>query len=186
MGFTLDDAFPSDFLKADDFPKPQTLTIAEVIKTDMLDDKGRNRFKLSFVELPKKYLGMNVINWKTIAGMYGEDTDGWTGNAIKLYKTKTNTPDGIKDCVRIMPVDDAQVTTSAKPAPDNSVLHFVEAAKALFLGEEEKVVAAKISAAALACGFKGQWNKLPADKLDLVLAKLGEMPLDNPGDSLPE
>ena len=50
----------------------------------------------------KKVLGLNKINTKMIASMYGDEVEGWIGKEVLLFPTKTQNQQGqIVDCVRI-------------------------------------------------------------------------------------
>jgi hypothetical protein len=47
-------------------------------------------------------LGLNKVNGKTIASMYGKDVSKWIGKQIALYVTHINSFGGT-DCIRIRP-----------------------------------------------------------------------------------
>lgn len=50
----------------------------------------------------QKVLGLNKINTKMIASMYGDEADHWIGQEVLLYPSKTQSATGeIVDCVRI-------------------------------------------------------------------------------------
>jgi hypothetical protein len=50
-----------------------------------------------------KPLALNSTNAKTIAALYGNDTDGWTGKRITLYTTTTEMNGEVIECIRIKP-----------------------------------------------------------------------------------
>jgi hypothetical protein len=55
-----------------------------------------------FRNVPKP-LGLNATNCKTIAALYGNDTDGWVGKRITLYPTTTQMGGETVECVRVRP-----------------------------------------------------------------------------------
>lgn len=65
------------------------VTIAEV-KQGTLKNAGGTEDKVPFLvfEGQPKPFGCNKTNAKVIAAMYGEDTDGWAGKAVTLFRTE--------------------------------------------------------------------------------------------------
>jgi len=114
MGWTRADAFPSEYLKADDFKPekggPQVWTIREMTRKEVLDEatgKEKMKYYLWFEE-DKRCLGLNVTNWLLIEAMYGDNLhDEWMGKRVKLYTTKVPFGNGLVDAVRILPPDNA-------------------------------------------------------------------------------
>lgn len=112
--------FPTMYLSAADLAgKEVTLTI-RALQIDELDVKGgkEERPVLYFEETAakaretrkqEKRLILNKTNAKTIASMYGNKAEGWTGKAITLYPTETEAFGERVDCVRVRP-------TAPKPA----------------------------------------------------------------------
>ena len=49
----------------------------------------------------QKPMIFNVINMKTIAKMYGSDTDGWIGKRVQIYATTTKFGSDTVECLRI-------------------------------------------------------------------------------------
>ena len=41
---------------------------------------------------------------RTIATLYGNYTEDWVGKRVTLYATKTHSPAGETDCIRVRPV----------------------------------------------------------------------------------
>jgi hypothetical protein len=79
------EAFPSNFLKADDLGgKDVTVTIesCEMESIGQGHDK-QDKLVLSFVGKGKKMV-TNKTNAKTIAKLHGDDTDDWPGKRIIL------------------------------------------------------------------------------------------------------
>jgi len=82
---TINDAFPSDFLKVEDLQgKNVTVTIASA-KIDEIG-QGQNRERKIIVSLAgkTKKLVCNKTNAKVIAGLYGEEITAWAGQRITL------------------------------------------------------------------------------------------------------
>ena len=95
---------PSEFLFAHDLPpgKDTIVTIDKVAAGTITGDKGKTSRKpmASFVGAVKK-LALNKTNARTIAALYGPDTDAWSGKAIALYATTTMMGPETVDCVRV-------------------------------------------------------------------------------------
>ena len=51
-----------------------------------------------------KPLGLNSTNCKTIAAMYGNDTDRWIGKRITMWPTTTQFGADTVDCIRVRPI----------------------------------------------------------------------------------
>lgn len=71
----------SKFLKKDDFPSPEVLTIKDCSLEEV--GKGDTRWVLFFKEKAKGVV-LNVTKIKQLEGAYGDDTDGWVGKKVKL------------------------------------------------------------------------------------------------------
>src|ERR1700690_876611 len=71
----------SKFLKKEEFPQPEGLTI----KDCSLEEVGKRdtRGVLLFKEKAKGVV-LNVTKIKQLEGAYGDDTDGWIGKKVKL------------------------------------------------------------------------------------------------------
>ena len=95
----------SDFLFAFDLlGKDQTVTIEKVVAGEVSGEKGRKSKKpiVSFVGA-KKRLALNKTNGKTIAAMYGTDTEQWTGKRVTLFPTTTDFGGETVECIRCRP-----------------------------------------------------------------------------------
>jgi hypothetical protein len=81
------------------------LQIEKVFPGEVAGEKGRTSKKpiVKFVGKDKK-LAVNKTNGKTIAQLYGTDTDNWVGQGITLYPTTTNFGGETVECIRIRPV----------------------------------------------------------------------------------
>jgi hypothetical protein len=102
-------AFPSKFLKADDLPEGRDVSV-------VIDDCRMERMRDSNEEKPTLYfqgksqgLILNVTNGNVLADALGNETDGWFGKTIVLYRDRTNYGGKMVDCVRVrVPVDDPE------------------------------------------------------------------------------
>ena len=74
----------SSFLKADDLKGKKIKLTIDSVRMEQMDD--RMKPVVSFKGTDRE-LVLNKTNGTTIAAMYGDDTDDWTGKEIKLYPT---------------------------------------------------------------------------------------------------
>lgn len=77
---------PSTYLKKEDFPAPQLLTIARLERVNVAMDGQPPEYKwaLHFTELDRA-LVLNTVNIQTLAALYGDETDHWIGQKIVAY-----------------------------------------------------------------------------------------------------
>ena len=82
----MNDMYPSSssFLKADDLKGKKIKLTIDSVRMEQMDD--RMKPVVSFKGTDRE-LVLNKTNGTTIAAMYGDDTDDWTGKEIKLYPT---------------------------------------------------------------------------------------------------
>jgi len=96
-----------DFMYAFDLQgKDVTVTIDRVVAGELTGQGGRKSKKpLCYFKESKsgKPLALNSTNCKTIAALYGHDTDAWVGKPITLYPTKTQMGGEEMDCIRVRP-----------------------------------------------------------------------------------
>lgn len=95
--------FPSKYVAAADLNgKPVTLTIKRVSLEEMKDHNS-NLIKKPVVWFEKATKGfvMNVTNARTIADLYGDETDDWTGKRITIYPTQVRAFGKMQDCIRV-------------------------------------------------------------------------------------
>lgn len=81
------------------------IQIEKVSAGELMGEKGRKSKKpmIKFVGKDKK-LAVNKTNGKTIAKLYGKDTDDWAGKWITIYPTTTEFGGETMDCIRVKPV----------------------------------------------------------------------------------
>lgn len=79
------DMIQSKFLRKEDFPDDQILTIRGC-KLEQVgrEDDPEERWVLYFKELPKGMV-LNITTIRVLEQSYGGDTDQWVGNKVKVY-----------------------------------------------------------------------------------------------------
>lgn len=82
-----------------------TVTIDKVEAGELNNGTQKNKKPLAYFRESKsgKPLALNATNCKTIAAMYGNDTDDWIGKRVTLFPTTTHSPEGQVECIRIRP-----------------------------------------------------------------------------------
>lgn len=85
------DAFPSNYLKADEFVDNDTTVVIESIATESIGQgKDASDKLVLYFRGQDKGLVLNKTNANTIAGLYGDETDGWIGKPVILYATEVD------------------------------------------------------------------------------------------------
>lgn len=99
--------YDKDFIGAWDLQEGDlTVTIKKVKGGELTSVGGRKSKKpVVFMAHTEKGFALNATNGKTIASLYGNYTEKWTGKQITLYKSMTRSPDGSGDveCIRVRP-----------------------------------------------------------------------------------
>ena len=83
----------------------RTVTISKVEAGELHNQSTNTKEKkpvLSFEGRSKK-LVMNNTNCKTVARLYGNDTDDWVGKDITLFRSQCEVGGETDDCVRVRP-----------------------------------------------------------------------------------
>lgn len=95
----------SEWLRAYDLQgKDYTVTIDKVVAGEVTGDKGRKTKKpVAFFKGAKKPLALNSTNCKTIARMFGNNTDDWIGKQVTLFVSMTSKDGEELECIRIRP-----------------------------------------------------------------------------------
>lgn len=110
----INDAFPSNYLKASDCEQPRVLTIKQVTIEEIGDDKDRKPV-VHFHEV-EQGLVLNRTNANMIAHRYGNETDQWNGKKIKLYVDQVSFQGRIVDAIRVK-TPPAQQQAQPEPLP---------------------------------------------------------------------
>lgn len=113
----LNDAFPSNYLKSEDFTEGEEkdVVIAKVILEKMTnrDSKEENKPVLHFSNTDKQMV-VNATNWKRIAQITGEeDSDNWAGKKITLYTEIVDAFGEMKPAIRVKLVSAKQALIDA-------------------------------------------------------------------------
>jgi hypothetical protein len=113
-----------DFIFAFDLNgKDVTLTIDRVTGGELTGPGGKKSKKpLCYFRETKsgKPLALNATNCKTIAAMYGNETDAWAGKRVTLFPTQTQMGGETVDCIRVRPKVPAGKAPAAQPAADDA------------------------------------------------------------------
>lgn len=98
--------FDRDYLYAFDLQgRDVTVTIDRVTAGELTSVGGRKTKKpLCYFVGKTKPLAVNATNGKTVASLYGTNTDDWKGKRITLYPTTTQMGGETVDCIRIRPI----------------------------------------------------------------------------------
>lgn len=115
--------FPSKYLRAEDLPRPVTVTIErammEMLKTT--DGKEQEKMVLYFAKA-RKGLVLNLTNYTAIADLYGDETDDWAGRRVEVFPTQTPFGNKTVACVRVRaPAQRELSAVKATPAYDEDV-----------------------------------------------------------------
>ncbi len=74
----------SKFLRKEDFDEDRVMTIKSVKLEDMPGDAGDQKWVLYFRE-EQKGMALNVTTIRVLEQAYGDDSDHWVGNKVKVY-----------------------------------------------------------------------------------------------------
>lgn len=116
----LSDAFPSNFLKAEDLDGKSVVVVISGVEFDTIgkDSKEGKKLILSFRGKEKKMV-VNKTNAKTIEKLYGDDTDGWIGKTIKLVTREVEFQGDVVWALRVSLEKPAGVApASSQPEPE--------------------------------------------------------------------
>ena len=97
----VNDLYPSKWLAAADLDDADMVVTIDRIQIEELAE-GKEKPVLYFNELSKG-LVTNVTNMKTIAALYGDETDDWQGMQITLFPTYVAFEGKQVECIRVKP-----------------------------------------------------------------------------------
>ena len=96
--------FDSDYVASWYLDKDTTVTIDRVVAGQVEGQKGEKQKRpIVYFKKTEKAMVLNKTNGKIIAGMYGKDTDEWTGMKITLFATTCDAFGDTVDCIRVRP-----------------------------------------------------------------------------------
>ena len=101
MTLNVSDAYPSNYMKADDLGSHAVvLAIAHV----EMEDLGTDRKPVAYFADAKKGLVLNKTNATAIAAEHGDNMHGWKGKQIELFTTPVTFQGQTRDAIRVRPV----------------------------------------------------------------------------------
>jgi len=111
------EAFPSSYLKAEDFVEGEEkeLTIAKLTIEEMTarDQSKENKPVLHFQNFDKAIV-VNATNWKRLVQVTGaDDSDNWAGKKITLYTEIVDAFGEMKPAIRVKLVTAKQAAVNA-------------------------------------------------------------------------
>jgi len=124
--------FPSDYLRCADLQgRDCVITIKRVQMDTLKTDRGNERKPVVFMEGTKKKWVLNKTNAKTIAKLYGNETDAWVGKKVALFGTTCEAFGETVDCVRVRPSEpqtkqDGGMTDDEKRDANQELEQFAE------------------------------------------------------------
>jgi hypothetical protein len=96
--------YDRDYIGAFDLlGKDVSKTIARVECKVLENAQGKSKKLIVYFNGADKGFACCKTNAKTIAVMYGNDTDKWVGKRITLYPTTTNAFGANVECIRVRP-----------------------------------------------------------------------------------
>jgi len=98
--------FPNDYVGAWDLERGEkTVEIERITKEKLTMIGGKSEDKpLIYFKGAKKKMVLNKTNAKTIAGLYGTNTEEWVGKKVTLFATTCSGKGGEEvECIRVRP-----------------------------------------------------------------------------------
>jgi len=95
-------AFPSKYLKCSDLNGMEVACTISRVEVENVGGQGDEEEKpVLYLTGKTKGVVLNRTNAMTIAGKYGEDTDGWVNKPIVIYPDQTMFQGRMVDCIRM-------------------------------------------------------------------------------------
>jgi hypothetical protein len=112
------DALPGRYLSGDDLDGEVIVTIDRVVMESFRDPRTRveTRKPVMYFQRAKRGLIVNRTNWRTVADLYGDESDNWTGKRITLTPAMVDAYGKQTKAVRVRPVRPSEPPVQA-PAP---------------------------------------------------------------------
>jgi len=100
------DALPGKYLTGDDLDGEVTVTIERVVLEPFRDPRTRvdSRKPVMYFQRAKRGLIVNRTNWRTVADLYGDESDNWTGKRITLAAMMVDAYGKQTMAVRVRPI----------------------------------------------------------------------------------
>ena len=115
------EAYPSKYFKAKDYPDDWTLTAEiEMARLEPFEGNGRGKTEKLVVYLRKQKPGLvcGPVLFDQIADVTGQDdSDGWKGHRVTLYRDTTDFKGEDTPCIRVRAPDAPPKKPAKKPPP---------------------------------------------------------------------
>jgi hypothetical protein len=108
----INDEFPSKYLKSGDL---QGAAVKVKISNVTSEDIGGDRKLIMHFENRTKGMVLNKTNARTIADVYGDDTDNWIGGLIEVFAMKVDFQGRMVDGLRVRVPRQAPARAQAAP-----------------------------------------------------------------------
>ncbi len=108
--------YPSRWLKSEDLRGVQPVVVIDHIETGEFG--GENK-PVVFFRGKEKGLVCNRTNWRMLASLFGEETDGWRGKDVRLTAMLVTVQGLSKMAVRILPNQQKTALAQLQPKPLN-------------------------------------------------------------------
>lgn len=133
----ISELFPSKYASAADLKGGRpTLTIARLVIESLKSDRGDEDKPVLYFKGATKGLVLNKTNGLIIAGLYGDETDGWIGKRITLYATRVKAFGKMADAIRVVP----EVPPAPKPPTQTNGLAAPEPEPESLLSDPDDVL----------------------------------------------
>ena len=118
------DALPGRYLSGDDLDGEVIVTIDRVVMESFRDPRTRqeSRKPVMYFQRAKRGLIVNRTNWRTVADLYGDESDNWTGKRIALAPAMVDAYGKQTKAVRVRPTRPPEArATNATPIAEPAV-----------------------------------------------------------------
>jgi arabinogalactan endo-1,4-beta-galactosidase len=109
----INEAFPSNYLKAADLQGRQVLVRMDRVEYEMI---GNDKKLILYFEGKEKGMVLNKTNANNIAHIYGDDTTEWRGAEIVLFEAMVDFQGKTVPAIRVRPPQKKAAPPQRKPA----------------------------------------------------------------------
>jgi hypothetical protein len=115
-----EDLFPRKWLSGEDLPHDTTATIQRVVMEELHNPATRKKERkpVAYFAGKRKALILNRTNWMTLAGLFGDESDEWSGRRIVLGADEVDSPQGRMRAPRIRAVHPETLATLPAEIPE--------------------------------------------------------------------
>lgn len=109
------EAFPSEYLRAADLQGRQVKVVIDHVELREIGDSDK---PVLFFEGKDKGVVLNKTNANTIAAVYGDEMDTWSGKPIILFSQMVSFQGRMQPGIRVLiPAQPRRAAPAAKPVP---------------------------------------------------------------------